>query len=150
MYLPIEPQRSCALAWLAAAQSVDAQPEHEAHNVVVGVENPVAELLVDEEIIERVDSFLRERGHFPVGTIANTIFPQSTYDRHGSPDFYNVYLDKIYPRIKKTHGDWGRYFERMISFPLNKNGASINPLQDIVDKMKRQIEGTRVSKTSTN
>jgi thymidylate synthase len=137
MYLPIEPQPSCALAWLAAAQSVDAQPDHEANNVVVGVENPVAESLVDEEIIERLDSFLREHAHFPVGTIANTIFPQSTYDRHGSP---------VYPRIKKTHGDWGRYFERMISFPLKKNGASINPLEDIVAKMKRQIGGPRCFK----
>jgi hypothetical protein len=150
MYLPIEAQPSCALAWLAAAQSVDAQLNHEAYNVVVGVENPVAESLVDGEIIERMDSFLREHEHFPVGTIANTIFPQSIYDRHGSPNFYNVYLEKVYPRIKKTRGDWGRYFERMISFPLKKNGASINPLQDIVAKMKRQIEGHAASKMSTN
>lgn len=146
MYLPIEPQPSCALGWLAAAQSVDAQLDHEAHNVVIGIENPLAEFLVDEKIIERMDSFLRGHGHFPIQTIANTIFPQSTYDRHGSPDFYNVYLEKVYPRIQKTHGDWGRYFERMISFPLKKNGASINPLQDIVAKMKRQIGGPRCFK----
>jgi thymidylate synthase len=146
MYLPIEPQPSCALAWLAATQSVDAQPDHEAHNVIIGVDNPLAESFVDEEIIKRMDSFLREQGHLPVPTVANTIFPQSIYDRHGSPDFYSVYLEKVYPRIKKSQGDWGRYFERMISFPLNKKGVPINPLQDIVDKMRKQMQGPRCFK----
>jgi len=82
----------------------------------------------------------------PVQSVANTIFPQSIFDRHGSPDFYNVYRDKVYPRIKKSQGDWGRYFERMISFPLQKKGESINPLQDVVTKMKKQIQGPRCFK----
>jgi hypothetical protein len=91
MYLPIEPQPSCALAWLSAAQSVDAQHNHEAHNVIIDVHNPLAESSTDHKITERLNAFLCEHGHMPVRAVANTIFPQSTYDRHGSPDFYDVY-----------------------------------------------------------
>lgn len=146
MYLPIQPQPSCALAWLAAVTAVDAQPGHQAHSVIVGVANPLAKTAVDLAVIDQVDILLHKYGKWPIRTVANTIFPQSTYDRHGSPDFYNVYLEKVYPRIKKSQGDWGRYFERMISFPLNKNGVLINPLRDIVDKMKGQINGSRCFK----
>lgn len=145
MYLPIEPQPSCALAWLAAAQQVNALPGHEAHNVIIGVADPVAESPIDHAIIAEVDSFLRTHGCWPVPTVANTIFPQSLYDRHGAPGFYDVYLERVYPRIKRSQGDWGRYFERMISFPQRK-GAPINPLRGIVDKIKRQIDGARCFK----
>ncbi|MGH8584445.1 MAG: hypothetical protein ACREWG_17080, partial [Gammaproteobacteria bacterium] len=119
---------------------------HEAHNVIIDIEDPLLESPIDRAIVSEVDAFLRHRGHWPVRTVANTIFPKSVYDRHGSPDFYNVYLEKVYPRIKRPQGDWGRYFERMISFPLEKKGASINPLQDIVDKIKSQLTGSRCFK----
>ncbi|MGO8868999.1 MAG: hypothetical protein ACLQME_21130 [Alphaproteobacteria bacterium] len=146
MYLPIKPQPSCALAWLEAAQTVTAQPSHEAHNVVIGVEDPLLVSMNDQAIVEEVNAFLEVHNCWPIRTVANTIFPQSIYERHGAPRFYDVYLKKVYPRIKKPHGDWGRYFERMISFPVRNGGQPINPLGDIVQKMKRQIQGTRCFK----
>ena len=51
----------------------------------------------------------------PLQSIANTIFPQALYQKHGSPEFYNVY-EKIYKRIMKQRGQWGRYFHRMTSY----------------------------------
>ena len=93
-----------------------------------------------------VDRFLRRNDHWSIETVANTIFPQAIFDRHGSPAFYDIYLDKIYPRIKRSQGDWGRYFERMISFPMKKQGRAINPLKDIVEKMRRQVTSDRCFK----
>ena len=146
MYLHIAPQPSCAMAWLTAAQEVDAEPGHQAHNVIIDVANPILESPIDQDITVEVDAFIRQHNHWPVRTVANTIFPKSLYDRHGAPNFYDVYLKKVYPRIKRPQGDWGRYFERMISFPLERKGASINPLQDIVDKIKSQLTGSRCFK----
>jgi thymidylate synthase len=144
MYIPITSQRSCARAWLAAVQGVDAQPHHEAHNVIIDVANLHEESASDRAIVEAVDRFLREHDRWPIETVANTIFPQWTYDRHGVPELFDVYLKSVYPRIKKSHGDWGRYFERMISFPLQRKGESINPLAAIIDKIKRQVVADRV------
>lgn len=142
MYLPVAPQPSCAQAWLAAARAVDARPGHEAHNVIVGVDDPLAESAADQAIIAEVDALLRAHA-LPVQSVANTIFPQATYDRHGAPEFYLTYLKQVHPRVMKRN-DWGRYFERMISWPALKKGEQINPLQDIIDKMGRQVAAERV------
>lgn len=146
MYLPIEPQRSCADAWLAAVQRVDRSPNHEATNVILDVKDPICESGPDREVVSLVDSFLHDHNHFPVDAIANTIFPRATYNRHGAPAFYDVYLERIYPRVRRPQGDWGRYFQRMITFPLQRNGRPINPLDDIVEKMKRQVTSERCFK----
>jgi thymidylate synthase len=146
MYFPIKPQPNCATAWLAAVKGVDGCDGHEAHNVIIGVADPINHSESDEKVISEVDKFLRKHDHWSVETVANTIFPQSTLERHGSPAFYDIYLEKIFPKIKRAHGDWGRYFERMISFPLKKKGETVNPLKAIVEKMKRQVGSERCFK----
>lgn len=142
MYLPIETGLSCASAWLAAAQRVNALPGHEAHNVIIGVTNPTAMSNADMALIKTVDSFLRQNDKYPVETVANTVFPAALYKQYGAPKFYDIYLNNVYPRIKKK-GDWGRYFERMISYPLDRKGSAIRPLQDIVEKMRQNVSKDR-------
>ena len=105
MYLGFPSQPSCAMAWLAATQLVDAAPGHEAHNVIVDVEDPTREGALAKKVVLEVDTFLRTHELWPVQTVANTIFPQATYELHGSPAFYDVYLTKVFPRIKRSHGD---------------------------------------------
>ena len=79
-------------------------------------------------------------------TVANTIFPQAIYELHGAPALYDVYLTKVFPKIKRS-GDWGRYFERMISFPKEKRDReSLNPLKDLVSKMRENLEQDRTFK----
>lgn len=134
MYLPIPQQPSCAQAWLAATKVVEEKAGHHAYNVLIDVRDPLVLTDRDRCITTEVGSFLKSHKRQPLQTIANTIFPQSTYERHGSPRFYEVYLKTIYPRIKKRQGDWGRYFERMIQVPNNKE---INPLKSLADKMKQ-------------
>src|SRR5229473_847696 len=149
MHLTIASQRSCALAWLAAVQTVLGRAGSEASNVIVGIANPLVQTDVDAAIVAEVDRFLRGKGKLPVNTVANTIFPQSTFDRHGTPAFYDIYLEKVLPRIKRSQADWGRSFQRMISLPSERKGETINSLAGMVEKMKRQVASRRVSRTST-
>ena len=141
------PQRisrpSCAVAWLEASRVVHGLPGHEAHHVVIDVENPVIESAADKAVIAAVDAYLlsKTQTSFPVRTVANTIFPQSTYDDHGAPAFYDVYANKVFPRLKRSSQDWGRYFERMIAYPTPD--GPVNLLDTLVRKMKRNIQGGR-------
>jgi hypothetical protein len=141
MFLPRISRRSPAEAWLAASQAVHALPGHEGHHVVIDITMPTLETSNDRAVIAVVDTYLKthtETG-FPVKTVANTIFPQATYEDHGYPDFYKVYTEKVFPRLKRSPRDWGRYFERMIAFPTD--GGPDNLLDKMVRKMKRHVEG---------
>lgn len=141
MFIPRIEKRSCAEAWLAASMEVDRQPGHESNQVVIDVEQPTSVTAADLAIIEAVDSYLlgQDEPRFPTQTVANTIFPQSTYERYGAPNFYDVYLEKVFPKLKQSPRDWGRYFERMVAHP--SPAGAINNLSFMVDKMTRHVAG---------
>ena len=138
MYLPIAPTQTCAAAWLNAANAVNAAHGHEAHNVIIDVAEPLSESAADSRVVQLVDSFLRLKKTMPVQAVANTIFPQDLYMRHGAPKLYGVY-ENVYAHIKKQ-GDWGRYFERMIRRSTSA-GKIINPLGDMIAKMNQHVHG---------
>ena len=137
MYLATAPEDTCAKAWLSAVLNVNAEPGHEAFNVIIDVANPTHETRDDLKIITLLDDFLVTHDAQPLQSVANTIFPYSIYKKYGSPEFYNVYLDKIYPRVKKN--EWGRYFERMINYQVG--GDRLNPLAELIDKLKQALIG---------
>jgi hypothetical protein len=142
MFLPRISQPSCASAWLAASQAVYGLSGHEGHHVVIDVDNPVALSEHDAAVVQAVDAFLAEHGeNDPVRTVANTIFPQATYEAHGSPAFYEVYIKQVFPRLKKSSRDWGRYFERMMAYPT-PDGPD-NLLANLVAEMKRNATAER-------
>ena len=95
-----------------------ALPKHEARHVVIDVADPVTMSAAATAVVDEVDGYLgrHSAAGFLVRTVANTIFPQATYERYGAPEFYDVYMDRIFPRLKRSSKDWGRYFERMIAF----------------------------------
>ena len=140
MFLPRLSRPRPAEAWLAASQAVYALPGHEAHHVVIDINDPVGETGADRAVIDKVDAYLGEYSgtRFLVRTVANTIFPQSTYEDHGAPAFYDVYIKRIFPKLKRSPRDWGRYFERIIAYP-GPDGPD-NLLDKLVRKMKRNIE----------
>lgn len=140
MFLPRISQRSPAESWLAASQAVHALPHHEAHHVVIDIAEPTLETANDRAVISELDEYLKTHTAtgFPVRTVANTIFPQVTYEDHGYPDFYKVYTERVFPRLRRSPRDWGRYFERMVAFPTN--GGPDNLLDKLVRKMARQVE----------
>lgn len=144
MYLPIDPQPTNVQGWLAAVTAIQKKGD-EAHNVVIDIADPLEETTTDSKIIREVDAFLRSHNRNTLSGVANTIFPQSLYERHGAEAFYGVYRDTVLPRMKKMTRDWGRYFERLTQWK-KVNGAKIeviNPLDDLVRFMKEQVASDR-------
>ena len=144
MYTAIAPQPTNAQAWLAAAAAVQ-DAGGEAYNVVIDIADPVAVVGPDEAILTEVDQFLRAHRVNTLAGVANTIFPQSLLDRHGSDGFYAAYNDKVLRRMKQMTHDWGRYFERMTAWKKVKGRdvIIINPLDDLIRFMRAQIESDR-------
>ena len=141
MFVAIDPQPTSARAWLVAATTIHGRGG-EAHNVVVDIADPVSESSEDVLIIKEVDDFLRSHHRNPLISIANTIFPQSLYERHGADGMYDVYRGDVLPRMKKMTKDWGRYFDRLTEW-RKVDGTDIkliNPLQDLVAFMKTQVD----------
>ncbi len=143
MYTPVTPQPTNAQAWLAAAAAVQ-DAGGEAHNVVIDVADPLSISPTDHAILVTVDDFLRQHHANTVSGVANTIFPQSLLDHHGADGLYAAY-EAVLPRMKQMTRDWGRYFERMTSWKKVKgqNIIVINPLDDLIQFMKAQIESER-------
>jgi hypothetical protein len=134
MYLPVPPQRDCARAWREAVRLVDAQPGHEAYNVLIDVESPTANADGQDPRVAVVDEFLKACDK-SVETVANTIFPAGLYYRHGAPAFFDVFRNQVLPKVRRT-GRWsGYYFERMMQYPV-PTGSPPNQLWDIVQRMK--------------
>lgn len=134
MYLPILPQPDCASAWLEAARQVDGQPGHEAHDVIIGITDPTAGATLDDPIVTSVNDFLvaREKS---IESIANTIFPQALYLRHGAPKFIDIFHDRVLPKVRKNERWSGYYFERMTRVPT-RDGRMLNQLWNIVERMR--------------
>ena len=134
MYRGIPPQKSCAQAWVAACESV-MLTHNQGYNVVIDVEDAFNHSEKDNEVISHVDKFLKSHEKTnPIITVANTIFPQSLLVAHGPKEFYEIY-HRDFAKFSTTK-NWGRYFERMTRH-VDRKGNGINPLQDLIDKMKR-------------
>jgi hypothetical protein len=111
---------------------------------VIDVEDPWNHDDSDNAVITLLDKFLKAHDQYPIITVANTIFPQSLYLKYGAPEFYDVY-HRDFDKLSDTKR-WGRYFERMTRH-RKADGGTYNPLQDLIDKMRRQ-EGAGVRYSS--
>jgi hypothetical protein len=136
MYLPVRPQPDCASAWREAVRVVDARPHHEAYNVIIDVEYPTANANRQDARVAVVDDFLSGCDK-SVETVANTIFPAGLYYRHGAPAFFDVFRERVLPKIRRNERWSGYYFERMIDYPVPA-GEPRNQLWDIVERMRSE------------
>jgi thymidylate synthase len=134
MYLPVQPQPDCASAWLEATRLVDRQPGHEAHNVIIDIANPTARATLADPVVAKVNGFLAARDK-AVESIANTIFPQALYERHGAPKFIEVFHEMVLPKVRKSDRWSGYYFERMTRVPKH-TGEAIDQLWSIVTRIR--------------
>lgn len=133
MYLPVPSQPDCASAWREAVRAVDAKRDHEAYNVILDIDDPTAASTIAHPGVAAVNGFLTDRAK-PIETVANTIFPASLYLRHGAPAFFDVFKDRVLPKVRRG-GRWsGYYFERMIAYQ-GTAGAPPNQLWDVVERM---------------
>ena len=142
MYRGIQTQASCASVWVAACSEI-MKTADEGYNVVIDVDAPVTHSETDNEVISLVDKFLKaHKKTYPIITVANTIFPQSLLAAYGPTEFYDVY-HRDFASFSDTKL-WGRYFERMTRH-IDRKGKRINPLQDLIEKMKgNEDKGTCV------
>jgi hypothetical protein len=132
---------TCPQAWLKAVEYLSSNHDA-AYNLVLAVRRPEVLTPADFAIHDVVDGFLREHGCPPLTTIAGTIFPANLYLHGGAEELYTY--PQIFPRIP-SH--WGTYAIRLLRKSTYKKGngqAEINPLQIIVEKMKKQLAGSRM------
>ena len=131
-HLPSQPD--CATAWLKATEFVHRQKRHEADNVLFDITDPIAKTDLTDPIVSIVEGLLNESKK-SVFSIANTIFPNALYHRHGAPDFIKKFHTKVLPKVRRN-GRWsGYYFERMTAY-LNTKGQPINQLWSIVERIR--------------
>lgn len=132
MYLAVPPQPDCVSAWREAVRKVDAQPGHEAQNVLLAIADPTAGAALTDPRVNAVNDFLLAHEK-SIGTISNTIFPEALYRRYGAPDFFERFEKKVLPSVRRNERWSGYYFERMINWP---GSPMDNPLWDIVKRMR--------------
>lgn len=138
MLNPVASAPTCAAGWLAAVERL-IDLGGEAYNLVVDIDNPVSHPKEAADVILGLDRFLRDRNANPVVTVANTIFPQDLYRRHGAQNLRTEYL-QAYDRIHKK--GWGRYFERMVRWPTNGKGTC-DQLHDLIANLSKQLRASQ-------
>ncbi|MEP0068527.1 hypothetical protein [Pyruvatibacter sp.] len=132
-YCPMPETRTCAEAWLAAAEHLlEVGPTN---TMILHIQEPQSYSATDDLIIAEVDAFLRKHGVYPVTTVANTIFPQALY-RPGDPARLYARYKALFKRVKKLAPDWGRYFDRMIRWN-SSDGTQLNQLCQLVTNLKK-------------
>jgi hypothetical protein len=148
VYLPILPQPDCASAWFEAVKHVNAQPGHEAYDVVIDVANPTAGAAAFHPTVARVNEFLVARGK-SVEAIANTIFPQALYERYKMPAFIQAFHTRVLPKVRANKRWSGYYFERMTSMPVPGDDKPLDQLSRMIarinDKKNNSLNKHEVS-----
>ena len=135
---------SRATTWLAAAGHLTECTDWEDYNLVLEVLDPMRRDARDRKIEEHVDQFLQANGHFPLSTVAETIFPAGEYRRHGPKGVFETYPNEIYPVIKRLPElRWGTYAHRLVR-RMGRDGKVINPLKYCVEKIRKQLNGKSV------
>ena len=132
MSLVIPNQHSCIDTWREAVRLVDKEHGHEAHNVLMTLDASNVQSDMADPRISVVDNYLR-RHEKSIRAISNTIFPETLYRRHGAPDFFEVFRQKVLPTVAKGKAWSGYYFDRMTYWP---NTPSENPLWELITRMR--------------
>ena len=107
-------------------------------NLILAIGSPVGNgsLSVADQ---RIDEFLQDEKQLPLHTVAETIFPGWQYRKRGLKGVFDIYPNEEYPLLKK-HGSisWGTYAYRLVR-RRNEHGDLMNPLEQMIDKMKKEI-----------
>ena len=95
----------------------------------------------------RIDKFLQDEKELPMHTVAETIFPGWQYRKRGLRGVFEIYPDKEYPLLmKRRPNSWGTYAYRLVR-RQDVDGNSMNPLEQMIDKMKKEIASPRPKKS---
>ena len=135
MYHPVPLQADNLHAWIAAIDTVWAEQGHQASNVIMDISNPTTPNESMFEAVALINDYLTSADKQPLMTVANTIFPQGLYGRHGGDDLHEIFHDKVLPRVRKGKKWSGYYFER-ISHHDTISGEPIYPLKDFIRRLR--------------
>lgn len=148
----IDDQVRIVPTWVAAARYLNKQrPKRQARNLLLEIPNPLELTDDDRATMEKVDEALAPR-ELTLKTVAGTIFPLPMYRKFGRPGYYDKY--KAMLERGQAENTWGTYAHRMISRPGKEPGTTINPLDDLVNKLAnggqpQRKDGVKVSFTAT-
>ncbi|MGB3456527.1 MAG: hypothetical protein WBA35_09220 [Litorimonas sp.] len=140
-YSPTSAAGSIVEAWLGGAWKL--REKGDLLNLILHSAKPRDFSEADRAVMHIVDGYLRGKGKFGLDTVANTIFPMDLYDERGQDSLYSRYLQGM-PRQREQKAGWGRYFERLIDWPIDdpkthKRGdperRTINQLKDVIEKL---------------
>lgn len=135
MIYPI-PAQTCTEAWLKTATKLMTFKGRATYNVILDIDNPLALTPGDKAVVRKVDEFLLKHDTDPVSTVAGTIFPAAHYRRHKAAGVYTIFPEKVYPKVRSG---WGDTYAGRILRRTGKKGQVINPLEILVEKLKKQL-----------
>jgi len=121
-----------SLAWTRGLERlIDASGHHE-ENFKISIDIGSDGVSENQRVKAELDRFLADNGLATVDTVANTIFPQSLWNRSAPrTQLYDRYLSTL-PRIKKCSTNRrGTYFQRMISF--GNGEEKLNQLDHVIE-----------------
>lgn len=111
-------------------------------NLVTTIADPALGRL-DSRVIDELDGWLIRKGKQRVGTVANTIFPESylrgTANRQ---EFYQRYQASLHRLRGLPKNGRGTYFGRLIEYPASadvKHGESTNQIEGIIQRLQIQL-----------
>lgn len=144
MYNPMDPSPTLVSAWVSAAERL--KDEGPLYGLMLHIEDPTAFLDGEREIVSTVDAFLKDRGKHGIGTVSNTIFP-ADLDRGDGIAALTERYRTAYARRMGRAGEWGRYFERLVSWRHGQE--SWNQLEEIIAILKKIADGGKHYENAT-
>ena len=140
MYNPMPSAPTPVSAWVRAALRLKADGDK--HGLMLHVEDPIGFLPGEEEIVSKVDAFLKDHDRCGVSTVANTIFPAALDRGDGIKGLTHRYM-QVYERRMHRQGEWGRYFQRMVAWPTGngKSPAIVNQLAENIETLVAMRSG---------
>jgi hypothetical protein len=131
---------TCVSTWLQAIEYLEKKKT--ACNIILGIETPTRLSAEDYRVQEHVNRFFACHEALPINTVATTIFPGSDYLHGGSQAVYEEF-PKTFDKIREG---WGTYAMRLLtkSLPAADGKSLQSPLKQLVSKMKRQRETSRM------
>lgn len=129
-------------AWVAAARHLAGCKQRKDRNLILEISTPQKLAKDDVTIIRAVDAALRKgRPDLSVETVASTIFPNGLARRYARPDLYAAYLALLAKGKKRN--SWGTYAQRMMSHTRRNGAGTINPLDDLIERLLQTHVGTK-------
>lgn len=128
-----------AEAWLGTVLQVARQPDKRAFHVITRIDSARSD--GEGRIFSAADDLLDRFGLQPVGTVANTIFPEAMASQTTNVGELSDRYLKLLPELKRldSHNRFGTYFQRLIAYPSPSDNNSTNQLERVITNIQREL-----------